>query len=150
MTRFHFWTPLSITIIRGDDFGIIPRNVMVCLKHANWQGWFLTDIETAFWCSFKGVPNWRFVLPRYSFPQPPHGIVYAKCVFCLISTRSFSLAKICPNIWRGFKATFIPQLFRTLQIGSATPFMYRTTAKPFEESPFQELYLAAAGAFKQS
>ena len=92
----------------------------------------LSKIETAFWCSFKRVPNWRFVSPRYSFSQSPHGMEYTTFVFCLVATQFLDLAKICPNVWKGFKATIIPQLFKTLLIGSASPWMYVTIAKPFE------------------
>ena len=42
----------------------------------------LSKIETAFWRSFKLVRNWRFVTPRCSFSQSPHGIEYTTCVFC--------------------------------------------------------------------
>ena len=31
--------------------------------------------KTAFWCSFKRVPNWRLVCPIYSLSQSLHGIV---------------------------------------------------------------------------
>ena len=62
----------------------------------------------------------------------------AKLTFCLtqiyflgitawyrsVGTRSVGFAKICPNVRKGFRTTLIPQLLKTLLIGSAIPWMY--------------------------
>ena len=87
----------------------------------------LLKLETAIWCSsFRRVQNWRFVWPRYTFSQSPHGIEYTPCVFWSVGTRSLGFAKMCPNVWKGFRATLIPQLLRTLLIGSAITWMFVT------------------------
>ena len=44
--KHSHWMPgfqtksLSVTIIRGNDLRIIPRNFMVCLTHVFHEGWF--------------------------------------------------------------------------------------------------------------
>ena len=71
----------------------------------------LLELETSLSCSFRRVQNWRFVWPRYTFSQSPHGIEYTACVFRLLGTRSLGFATICLNVRKGFRATWMPQLF---------------------------------------
>ena len=61
--------------------------------------------KTAFWCSFKCVPNWRLVCPIYSLSLSLHGIEYIVLVHFSFVTGSLGLAKICPKVWKVFWAT---------------------------------------------
>ena len=47
--------------------------------------------KTAFWCSFKRVPNWRFVCPIYSLSQSLQGIEEIVSVHCSVVTESLGL-----------------------------------------------------------
>ena len=140
--------PLTITIISGNDSIIVPRNVMACCTHVLSQSWFWAiRIRNSLWCFFRRVQSWRFVWPKYTFSQSPHGIEYTACVFRSIGQRSLGSAKICSNVWNGFRA----KLLRTLLIVSAIPWMYGTIAKPFTaESPSEDLQSVKVGCLKQS
>ena len=50
--------------------------------------------KTAFWCSFKHLPNWRLVCLMYSLSQSLQVMVH-----CSFVTGSFGSAKICPKVW---------------------------------------------------
>ena len=50
--------------------------------------------KTAFWCSFKHLPNWRLVCLMYLLSQSLQ--VMVRCSFV---TGSFGSAKICPKVW---------------------------------------------------
>jgi hypothetical protein len=70
---------LTIAIVCGNYFRVLPRNLIfgvtysTCSAKADFP---LSKVETAFWCSFSRVPNWRLDWPKYSFLQSPHGIDY--------------------------------------------------------------------------
>jgi hypothetical protein len=63
-----------------------------CLRSAK-ADFPLSKVETAFWCSFSRVPNWRLDWPKYSFSQSPHGIEYTARVI-LVPTNRWSQAII--------------------------------------------------------
>ena len=86
--------------------------------------------ETAFWCSFKRVPNWRLVCPMYSWLQSLHGMEYIASNFCSFGTGSLGFAKIWFNVKKCFCATLTMWLHKILFIDSVTPLIYGTTQNP--------------------
>ena len=145
--------PLTIiTIVSGNDFRIFPRNVMACFTHVFSQSWFwAVKIRNSPLMFFQTCAKLAFCLTQiYFLAITAWYRVYGMC-FLISWNAILGFAKICPNVWKGFRATLIPQLLRTLLIGSAIPWMYGTIAKPFTaESPSGELQWVKVGRLKQS